>query len=165
MAKLLYQTNSDVAEIYHRHAKTIYRVCFTYMKNPTDTDDVVSETFVKLIKSGKQFESIEHEKAWLIRTATNTCKDFLKHWSRKNVNIDDYTDQLFVDDSFIVDDIMKAILCLPDKYKTVIFLFYYEGYPCTDIANILGKPKATVRYHLQTARKKLKEKLGDDFYE
>lgn len=165
MVKSLYQTNSDVAEIYHRHAKTIYRVCFTYMKNPTDTDDAVSETFVKLIKSGKQFESIEHEKAWLIRTATNVCKDFLKHWSRKNANIDDYTDQLFADDSFIVDDIMKAILCLPDKYKTVIFLFYYEGYACPDIANILGKPQATVRYHLQVARKKLKEKLGEDFNE
>ena len=165
MVLLLNQASSDIADIYHRHAKTIYRVCFTYLKNPADTDDAVSETFVKLIKSSKTFENTEHEKAWLIRTSTNICKDFLKHKSRKNANIDDYTDQLFTEDSFIIDDVMKAILSLPNKYKTVVFLFYYQGYSCVEIANILGKPQATIRYHLQVARKKLKEKLGEDFNE
>ena len=165
MAESLLRTSNEVAEIYHRHAKTVYRVCFAYMKNPADTDDAASETFVKLMKSKQSFENEEHEKAWLIRTATNVCKDFVKHWSRKNENIDDYSEKLSADESFEVDEVMEAICRLPDKYKTVIYLFYFEGYACPEIAKMVGKPHSTVRYHLQEARKILKERLGDDFDE
>jgi len=80
MAKSLLRTDNEIAAIYTRHVKTIYRVCYTYMKNPADTEDAVSETFIKMIKSAPAFESEEHEKAWLIRTAVNVCKDVLKVW-------------------------------------------------------------------------------------
>ena len=71
MSKSLLRTDKEIAEIYKRHSKTVYRVCFAYMKNPADTEDAVQDTFFQLIKSGPAFESEEHEKAWLIRTATN----------------------------------------------------------------------------------------------
>lgn len=74
MSKSLLRTDKEIAEIYKRHSKTVYRVCFAYMKNPADTEDAVQDTFFQLIKSGPAFESEEHEKAWLIRTATNICK-------------------------------------------------------------------------------------------
>lgn len=165
MAKSLLRTNNEIAEIYRRHAKTVYWVCFSYMKNPADTDDAASETFMKLIKSTQPFESEGHEKAWLIRVATNVCKDFLKHWSRRNGNIEDYSGKPSADESFEVDAVMEAICGLPDKCKTVIYLFYFEGYSCPEIAKMVGKPQPTVRYHLQQARKILKERLGDDFDE
>lgn len=80
MSKSLLRTDKEIAEIYKRHSKTVYRICFAYMKNPTDTEDAVQDTFFQLIKSGPAFESEEHEKAWLIRTATNICKNVLRHW-------------------------------------------------------------------------------------
>ncbi|MCQ1528321.1 RNA polymerase sigma factor [Lutispora saccharofermentans] len=94
MAKSLLRTNNEVAEIYRRHVNTVYWVCFTYMKNPADTEDAVSETFLNLMKSGSAFESEEHEKSWLIRTATNVCKNLLKHWWRKNENLEDHSETL-----------------------------------------------------------------------
>ena len=165
MSESLLRTSNDISEIYRRHAKMVYRVCFTSLKNPADTDDAASETFTKLIRSGRQFESEEHEKAWLIRTATNVCKDILKHWWRKNASLEDYCDKLSTDDSIEVDPVMETICRLPDKYKTVIYLFYFEGYSCPEIAKMVGKPQPTVRYHLQAARKIFKERLGDDFGE
>ena len=64
-------TKQEIMEIYERHVKTIYRVCFNYMKNKADTEDAVQNTFVKLINCDRQFQNDEQEKAWLIVTATN----------------------------------------------------------------------------------------------
>ena len=92
MSNSLLRTDKEIAEIYTRHSKTVYRVCFAYMKNPADTEDAVQDTFFQLIKSGPAFESEEHEKAWLIRTASNICKDVLRRWWRRRENIEDFHD-------------------------------------------------------------------------
>lgn len=83
------QQSLDIAAIYERHSKTVYRVCFAFMKNHADTEDAVQETFFRLIRKQPTFETPEHEKAWLIRTASNICKNELKHWRRKQTALDD----------------------------------------------------------------------------
>ena len=92
MSNSLLRTDKEIAEIYMRHCKTVYRVCFAFMKDPADTEDAVQDTFFRLIKSGPAFENEEHEKAWLIRTASNICKNMLRHWWRRRENIDDFHD-------------------------------------------------------------------------
>lgn len=69
------RTDEELVKIYNRHVDTVYRICFSFMKNAADTEDMVQETFLKLISCKKKFTSKEHEKAWLIVTASNTCKD------------------------------------------------------------------------------------------
>ena len=165
MAKSLLRTNNEISEIYGRHVKTIYRVCYTYLKNSTDTEDIVSDTFIKMIKVGPVFESEEHEKAWLIRTATNCCKDFLKHWSRHNKDLSDYSETLKIESEYKDDVLLETICSLPDKYKTVIHLYYYEGYTSVQIAKIMQKPESTIRNYLHEARSILRNKLGGDFDE
>ena len=152
------RTDKEIAEIFERHNQTVYRVCFAYMKNTADTEDAVQDTFYNLIKSGMVFASTEHEKAWLIRTATNLCKNMLKHWWRKRENIEDHG-HLHSNCTFEIDDTFNVVMNLPDKYKTVIYLYYYEGYDSVKISEILGKPQSTIRNHLHEARKILKEKL------
>lgn len=164
MSKSLLRTDKEIEEIYERHRLTVYRVCFAYMKNPMDTEDAVQETFFRLISKSPRLESVEHEKAWLIRTATNICKDELKHWWRKHENIDDHL-ELQTEDTIKIDDVFQAVMELPDKYKTVIYLYYYEGYDSAEIAGILRKPKSTIRNHLHEARNLLKERLGECIYE
>lgn len=165
MAKALHRTNSEISEIYNRHYKTIYGVCYIYMKSPEDTEDAVSETFIKMLKSAPAFENTEHEKAWLIRTASNVCKDILKHWWRKVENLADYSETLKTDDNLEHDDLMGAICRLPDKYKTAIHLYYYEGYNSREISQIIHKPHSTVRYYLREARNTLQKMLGGDLDE
>lgn len=160
MSESILRTEKEIAEIYERHRLTVYRVCYAYMKNQMDTEDAVQETFFRLIRKNPQFASAEHEKAWLIRTASNLCKDMLKHWWRKHENLDDHP-ALQAADIFPEDDILHEVLKLPDKYKTVIYLYYYEGYNSAEIAGILQKPESTVRNYLHEARKYLKERLGE----
>jgi len=164
MMNTLSRTDKEITDIYTRHVKTIYRICFTYMKNSADTEDVVQETFVKFMKSCGALESEEHEKAWLIRTATNLCKDNLKHWWRKRENLEDYENRQGTD-IVQTDDTLEAVMSLPDKYKTVVYLYYYDGYTSVDISRILSKPQSTIRNYLHEARIVLRTKLGSDWNE
>ena len=164
MSNSLLRTDKEIAEIYTRHSKTVYRVCFAYMKNPVDTEDAVQETFFRLIKSGPVFDSEEHEKAWLIRTAANICKNVLRHWWRRRENIDNFHN-LSGSDKIETDEVFQVVMALPEKYKTVVYLYYYEGYNSVEIAGILKKPQSTIRNYLHEARAILKERLGDDFNE
>ncbi|MDE7300109.1 MAG: RNA polymerase sigma factor [Lachnospiraceae bacterium] len=164
MSKSLLRTDREIEEIYEQHRMTVYRVCFAYMKNPADTEDAVQKTFFRLISKNPKFESQEHEKAWLIRTAANICKDELKHWWRKHENIDDHL-ELQTEDTIKTEDVFRTVMELPDKYKTVIYLYYYEGYDSAEIAGILKKPRSTIRNYLHEARNLLKERLGDIYEE
>ncbi|MDR3208000.1 MAG: RNA polymerase sigma factor [Oscillospiraceae bacterium] len=164
MAKTLLRTNKEITEIYERHVKTVYRVCFPYMKSAADTEDAVQNTFLNLMRSAPAFENEEHEKAWLIRTAANLCKDSLRNRWRKHEDLADYQ-HLQSRENLDVDETLGAVMALPDKYKSVVYLHYYEGYTCVEIAKILGKPQSTVRVHLFEARNILRERLGGDFDE
>ena len=159
MSKPLIRTDKEIEEIYWRHSRMVYRVCFAYMKNPADTEDAVQDTFIQLIQKGPAFENEAHEKAWLIRTATNICKNTLRHWWRKRENIEDFYD-LSCEESLEINDVFQAVMDLPEKYKTVVYLYYYEGYSSVEIAEMLKRPQSTVRNHLHKARGILR---GDDF--
>lgn len=157
----LLQTDKEITEIYDRHVDTVYRVCYSFMKNQADAEDQVQETFLRLLSTGKQFESERHEKAWLIVTASNLCKDALKKWWRRNENIEDYI-SLLQYGQMKENGIMEAILSLPKDYKTAVYMFYYEGYSTAEIAGYENCPEATVRSRLSRARKQLRTILGGD---
>lgn len=160
MASLL-RTDEEIIEIYNRHVDTVYRVCYSFMKNKTETEDMVQETFLRMITSQKRFENERHEKAWLIVTASNLCKDSLKKWWRRNENIDDHADlpDMTQEDREILD----AVLSLSNDQKCVVYLYYYEGYTTEEIAVYLKCPPATVRSRLSRARKKLSFMLGGKY--
>jgi len=158
----LQRTGKEITEIYNRQVDTVYRICFSFMKNVPETEDMVQETFLRLISSPVVFQSETHEKAWLIVTASNLCRDTLKKWWRKSENIDDPTLGL-KQPPFEINEVLSAILELPHDQKTVVYMYYYEGYSTADIASYLRCPHATVRSRLSRARKNLKMKLGGDF--
>lgn len=152
-------SNERIQEIYSRYIDMVYRVCFSYLKNSSDTEDAVQTTFLKLIDKSAEFKSQEHEKAWLIVTASNQCKDMLKSKSYGHDDIADYEYKLETP-PFEVDDTLNAVLDLPEKYKTIVYMYYYEGYKTKEIGHMLKIPHSTVRNHLQKARELLRERLG-----
>ena len=158
----LQRTGKEIAEIYNRQVDTVYRICYSFMKNIPDTEDMVQETFLRLLSSGVIFQSESHEKAWLIVTASNLCKDTLKKWWRKTEDISDPSLSL-QQPPFEINSVLEAILELPKDQKTAVYMYYYEGYSTADIARYLGCPHATVRSRLSRARKALKLQLGGDF--
>jgi len=127
------------------------------MKTASEAEDVTAEVFAKLLQQRIVFENDEHEKAWLLRTAINQCKDTLKHWWRKRSDINDY--QHLESNSLQDNHVLEIVLGLPKKYKDVTYLYYYEGYSTAEIAEILQKPHSTIRNHMSEARNLLREVL------
>ncbi|WP_455617984.1 RNA polymerase sigma factor [Eisenbergiella sp.] len=164
MSKALLRNDNEFAEIYERHVQTIWHICLAYMKNKDDAQDAVQETFLKLYRYQGSFTGTEHEKAWLIVTASNQCRDMLKHWWRKREDIDAHLD-LTARETCEIDNTLEEVMRLPDKYKTVIYLYYYEGYSSIEIGKILQKPDSTIRNYLSRAKKILRSRLGGGFDE
>lgn len=151
------RTKDELSQIYERHFDTVYRVCFLYMKNKHDAEDLAAETFLKLMKHPTVFDSHEHEKAWLIRVATNLCKNRFRHWWSKTQGLEAAAH--LPAQPVEVDETLQKVLALPPKYKTALYLHYYEGYSAVEIASMLKLKQNTVYSHLHTGRKLLKSAL------
>ena len=157
----LVRTNQELIEVYNRQVDTVYRVCFSFMKHHADAEDLTQETFLRLLNSGKTFENEKHEKAWLIVTASNLCKDALKKWWRRWEDIGAY-ENLPAPSGETDCTVYEAILRLKPDYKTAVYMFYYEGYTTAEIAQYLNCPESTVRSRLKRARVQLYSMLGGD---
>lgn len=164
MEPSLLRTDKELTQSYETHVDMVYRLCFTLLKNRFDTEDAVQTTFIKLLHCNKSFQSPEHEKAWLIVTASNTCKDLLRRASRREESLELHAEvpaQATAD--AMRNDVLDAVLALPLKYRTTVYLYYYEGYSGAEIAAMLHKPASTIRNYLHEARQILKQQLGGDF--
>lgn len=158
-------TDKNFTELYQRNVDTIYRLCYMYLKNPADTEDAVQSIFLKLLKSDKTFVDFEHEKAWLIVTAKNFCKDILKGWWKsQRVSIDDIPEIACWDNHQIAVEVLEQLLSLPPKYKEVLYLYYYEEYSVKDISKLLERNESTIQTQLFNGRKRLKISLGGQFH-
>ena len=150
---------NSLEPVYEKYKDNIFAIGFNYFKNSIDADDVVQETFLKLARSGKDFENEEHLRNWLIRVAVNECKRVsLSSWVRKKVSLEEYTGQI----DFETQEesrVFTAVMSLPKKYRQAIHLYYYEDYSTAEIAEILGISRTAVTTRLLRGREKLKQDL------
>lgn len=154
------RTNEEITEIYCRHIDTVYRVCYMFLKNGPDTEDAVQSVFLKLIRSGPEFADVEHEKAWLIVTSQNHCKNALKYWWKRKRSAWSRISEAFFVQKPPSREVLEMLLALPDKYKTVLYLFYYEGYSSKEISRLIGIKDTTVRARLRIGRQHLQLNLS-----
>ena len=119
----LLRTGKDLEDIYQRHVDMLYRVAYSFMKNGADAEDMVQETFLRLMRSGTVFESAQHEKAWLIVTVSNLCKSALRSPWRRREDFDALSEQPTTEDT-APDETLQAVLALPDDYKLPVYLYY-----------------------------------------
>lgn len=152
------RTQQEITLLYQRNVDAVWRVCFSYMKNQADTQDMVQATFLKLLAHEPVFESLRHERAWLIVTASNLCRDALKHWWRRREDIDQYP-LLSVQTPQPDEEMLCAVLSLPPRYKDAVYLYYYEGYSTKEIAQMCRCAQSTVCSRLKRARGLLKERI------
>ena len=157
-------TNQQAERLANAYADAILRLSYTYLKNTQDAQDICQTVFVKLLAEPREFESAGHERAYVLRMAANACKDLLKSpWRKRTCGLEAV---LEVPAPEAGDgSVLAAVNELPAHYRTVIYLFYYEGYQAAEIGKILGVPTATVHTRLARGRAKLKEILGGMDYE
>lgn len=155
----------EVSRAIDAYGDTVRRVCMVHLKNHSDAEDIFQTVFLKYALSSAVFHSGEHEKAWFLRVTLNACKDLLKSFFRsRTVPLDELLEQ----PAALSDDhreVLEAVLALPEKYRDVVYLHYYEGYTAPEIGTLLKKNPNTIYTLLTRARERLRETLGGDWYE
>ena len=157
------RSKEEVANLYRRHGSLVYQICLMLMKNVPDAEDATQTVFRKAMEHEGLFRDPEHEKAWLIVTARNECKNQLKHWWRTKRAGEEILQNLTWEQPSD-GELWDLILTLPEKYRMVLYLHYYQGYTALETAEILGKNPSTIRTWLVQARWKLKEILEVEEY-
>ena len=148
-----------------RYQDMVYRVALHVVASPHDAEDAVQEVFLRLYTYQKPFDSEEHLRRWLIRVTVNHCKNLLKsRWRRGRVSLEDVAEQP-VFDRPEEQALYNTVLSLPEKYRTVLYLFYYEEFSTAEIAHTLGLGQSAVTTRLSRARALLKKELGEDWHD
>lgn len=159
------RSEQEVNRAIEQYSDMVRRLCMIHLKSYADTEDIFQTVFLKYVLSSVSFENEEHEKAWLIRVTINACKDLLKNFFHSRVTS---LDKILEQPAQIQEDhreVLEAVLSLPEKYREVIYLHYYENYTAPEISRILGKKVNTIYTLLTRSRHMLREKLGGDEYE
>lgn len=136
---------------YDLYADMLYKIAYLHTADKDESEDILQEVFIKLLYKSPSFKDSEHKKAWLIKTTTNQCKDFLKSSRRKTLPLNDEIlgEEIFDDKK------------LDSKYKTVLYLYYYEDYTVEMIASTLSLSKSNVKMRLKRGRELLKNELEE----
>lgn len=174
--ELSLRTDESFDEVMRLYIPTVYRIAFERLKNSADADDVTQEVFVRYFKADKTFESEEHRKYFIIRIAVNCANSFAKSsWFKHRA----HTDALENIPEFSAGDttaenaekkaerraVVEAVLKLPDKYRIVVHLFYFEDLSIAQIAEVTGEKESTIKSQLSRARDKLKKLLDTEDFE
>jgi RNA polymerase sigma factor (sigma-70 family) len=159
-------TDKELAELYQRHVDQVYRLCYIYLKNPVDAEDAVQSVFLKLIKSQMVFNDQGHEKAWLMVTTRNYCKDILKNWWKtRRVDLDALPEVSSWNSDEPSGKVLAKLLSLPEKYKTILYLYYFEEYSVKVISEMLERKESTIQTQLSRGRERLKIDMGGKYLE
>ena len=156
--------NERAEYLAETYADAILRLSYTYLKNTHDAQDICQTVFVKLLTDPREFDTADHERAYILRMAANACKDLLKSPWRKRICGLESCGEVPAPEA-ADGSVLAAVEALPVHYRAVIYLYYYEGYQAAEIGKILGIPTATVHTRLARGRAKLRELLGGTAYE
>lgn len=147
--------------LVNTYADMILRISYQYLKQTCDAEDICQTVFLKYLTYDMTFDSVEHEKAWIIRTAVNACKDHVKSsFFRRTAPLDDAAQIAApaAPDSWLLD----AMKELPEKYRLSLYLYYYEEYSAQQIAEVMGVRESAVAQYLSRGRRKLKKLITDE---
>ena len=151
--------------VYNEYAKELYNIAYGYTRNRDDSIDIMQNAYVVLLESNKKFESNEHIKYFLIRVTINESLDLLKSASKKRVikNNDVVVNFPETEKEELQYDLSEIVNALPEKYKTIIILHYYDDMKIKDISSVLKISEPAVKKRLERARNLIKETIERNY--
>ena len=167
MSEMVGQSNAfrfDIDEAVRQYADMVYRLAVLNTGSEQDAEDAFQEVFLKLFRHKDSIQSKEHLKAWLIRVTINQCRSMVSSaWNKRKVSLEVVAEAAAPQNEEDYSEVYDAVKTLPDKYRQVIHLFYYEQLSISQISQALDRNEATVKTHLARGRSLLKEKLKGNF--
>ena len=155
-------TKREIDNIVEQYGNTLYKLAMHHVHNHSIAEDIVQDTFMKYLYKAPEFNDVQHEKAWLLRVASQLCKDYLKHWWLKKRTHIAY-EELAIEGDSETYELLEVVRQLPFHQRNAVYLYYYEDMSVREIADIYHVKESTVSSWLFRARKKLKELLKGEW--
>ncbi|MBR2284340.1 MAG: RNA polymerase sigma factor [Ruminococcus sp.] len=154
---------SGLSELYDRHSGSVYRLAYAMCRNKADAEDIMQDTFIRLLGADISFPDERSEKAWLMKVCANRCRDMFRSLSyRRQLNSVQLDEAGLYCETPEESRVFEAVMSLPQSYRIAVHLYYYEGYTIREIAGILGKTETAVQTRLYRARKMLRDILKEE---
>ena len=151
---------TEFREFYDRQVKRVYRLAMVMMGNISDAEDVTQTVFLKAWEKKPDFRDADHEIAWILTTTRNQCKDIHKSfYRRKRADLENAPEPQVTLETQMDSEIWEALQSLAEKYRMVLYLYYYEGYSVRELSVILRRRDSTLQTQLATGRKQMKSLL------
>ena len=155
----------EAERLVETYSDLVLRLSYSYLNQTQDAQDICQTVFLKLLERAPDFVSSDHEKAWIIRTASNACKDLLKSAHHSRTCALEACGDYAVPETENEGSILAAVAQLPEHYREVLYLHYFEGYSLKELSALLNIPAATAGTRLARGREKLKAILEGEYYE
>jgi RNA polymerase sigma-70 factor (ECF subfamily) len=150
-----------VQDLMNMYKNNVYAAAFSICKNASDAEDVVQDTFLQYYMTHINFDNEQHIRAWLLRVAINKAKNIQSSfWHRNGMPLDDFIETLSFETPE-TKELFEEVMKLPEKYRVVVHLFYYEDYSIKEIAKILRTTESNIKVRLSRGRVKLKDALKE----
>lgn len=146
------------------YGTAVLRMCYGFLKDYALAEDAAQDTFIKAYQKLDAFLGVHDlsQKAWIMRIAVNTCRDYRRTaWFRhvdRSVQADQMEKLQYLPGN-ADRALMDEILILPIRLKEVILLYYYQGLDYHEITQVLGISRSTMYERLEKARGKLRGAL------
>lgn len=140
----------------------VLRTCFLYLSDRHLAEDALQDTFLKVWRNLHQFERRNGctEKSWIMRIAINTCKDYKRSaWLRLFNNTKSIEDLSTLPIPIESHELLEDVLSMPEKYKQVVVLYYYQNMTLEEAAKMLGMSRPTFTKRLKKACELLRNQL------
>lgn len=157
--------NQALEDLVIEYSDAVIGYAYCFLHDFPAAEDVMEDAFATLIVKRKRFEERSPFEAYLFRIAKNKCLDRLRKLKRETPLSDcgDLADYSSVEEKAFKavrnKKVYKEMLALPQDYRTVLYLTYYQGFSVDEIRSALGKNKKQVYNLLSRAKAALKEKL------
>jgi RNA polymerase sigma-70 factor (ECF subfamily) len=149
--------------LYRRYSQRIYTYCRKIIGDSTTAEDLLQETFVKVLESGRQQRAIENFPAYLMTIARNLCLSHRARSKRQFVEVEDfhlsYRDVPY-EQRELLQLIQASLELLPEDYREAFVLREYNGLSYNEIAEVIGESLDVVKVRIFRAKKKLRDILA-----
>lgn len=139
-------------ELMERNRQSMLKVAKSYLRCEEDVADALQETILACYEKLDTLRQPEYFKTWMIRILINKCKDILRQ-NRPAELLEQEARQDAPGDSYAEVEFMELLCSIDEKYRTVLILYYVEGFHTREIAKLLELNEHTVKSRLSRARK------------
>lgn len=156
--RIIQKDNNAFDLLYHKTKYSVYAIIYSVVKDKQTTEDLVQDTYIKMLRTIESYQPKYQFKTWLLTIAKRIAYDYYR--KNKNISLIDVQEQEYLlpstDDSIYQKMESEMFLSiLTEEERTIVLLKVVDGMKHHEIGKLMNKPQGTIMWLYQKAIKKM----------